>query len=134
LSIQGDIEAALIVVLEANISDLVAEVGARSIPQIEGVGRYAAVRKLAGSGDRIEFGQTDWNEDYRVTVYWPVSVDRDDSIDDWDAFSDALLADATLGESVTGLYDAYLSETEWGEAHEAHIRTMTATVAVKRVE
>lgn len=134
MSVQADIEAQLVTMLEANISELDAEVGARSIPQIEGLGRFAAVRKLAGSGDRLEFAQTDWTEDYRLTVYWPVAVARADSITEWEAFTDALLGDADLGGAITGLYDAFVSETEWGESAEAHTRTMTATVTAKRVE
>ncbi len=134
MSIQAEIEAALVTMLKLAISELTAELGARSIPQIEGNGRYAAVRKLAGSADRIDFGQSEWTEEYRITVYWPVSVERDDSIDEWQTFTDALLADADLGGLIDGVFDAYVSGTEWGEAHEANIRTMTASVTVLRVE
>lgn len=134
MSVQGDIESALETMIEGAISGLVAETGTRTQPEIEGDARAAIIRRTAGSGERLDYGQTRWSESFLVTVWWRSSVGRSTRIDEWEAFAAALLADQYLGGSIAGLEDAYLSETTWGEVSDGPFVTMVAEVTAVRIE
>ncbi len=134
MSVQSDIEAALVAMLDGAISGLSSETGPRTPPQAEGVLRAAHVRKTRSAGTRLEFGQTEVTDQYALTVQWHVSIARKTVISEWEAFAAALLADQYLGGAVTGLVDAFLTETFWSEAHDANVRTQAAVIEVERVE
>ena len=134
MSVQGDIEAALVAMLKANISGLTAEAGPYTPPQTDGALRFASVRKTRSSGTRLEFGQTEISDHYALTITWRATITRATVVTEWETFAAALLADQYLGGAIAGLVDAFLTETLWGEAHDAAVRTMTAVVETERIE
>lgn len=136
MSIQGDIEDALWAKLSGAIAGLVRIDGPGSGPRAEGSARFAAVRKTAGTGARLEFGQTAWTETFAVTVGWQVTLLRETSAAEWEAFRAALAADPDLAlvATIPSLEQAWLSSEFWGEAVDAHFRTLSATITVERVE
>jgi hypothetical protein len=134
MSVQSETETALVLILQTSIPDLDAEAGPRTIPEIESTGRYGSVRRTASSGDRLDYGLIEWTEDYAVTLYWSALIDRETCADEWECFVADLQADADLGGTIAGVYDAFVSGTAWGEAHDAGVRTMQATVTVSRVQ
>lgn len=136
MSIQGDIEADLAGKLETAIVGVGnAETGSLSQPKAEGRPRVAAVRATVGSSTRLAFGQNEWAEAYAVTVWWSrVAVNRATRADEWEAFAEALRLDSWLGGTIAGVYDAFLSDTSWGDAIDSPWVTMSAVVVVSRVE
>jgi len=134
VSVQSDIEAALVTLLAASIPGLTAIAGATTIPTIEGKIRYATVSKTGGTARRLEYGQLDWSEDYAIVIYWNQTIARATRITEWETVSAALLADNFLGGAVAGLADAYLTEVLWREAHDAGIVAVSAVVTVERIE
>jgi hypothetical protein len=136
VSIQGDIEDALWAKVSGAIAGLVRIDGPGSGPRAEGSERVAAIRKTAGTGTRLEFGQTLWSESFGMTLAWQVKHARETCATEWEAFRAALVADPDLAlvATIPTLEQAWLSAELWGEAADAHFRTMTATVTVERVE
>ena len=134
MSVQAEIETAITVLIEGAILEIQTSTGPRTPPQVEGSVRFAAVRFVAGSGERLEFAQTAWTETYKLTLSWDAALDRGDVLDEWAAFASALLLDPLLGAAVEGWTDSYLSAVAWSESHDAQSRTMAADVTVERVE
>lgn len=134
MSLQALAEAQIVSMLESNIGELSARSGAVPLSLIDGGGRHAAVRQVSASAERFAFAQSQWTEVYAVTIFWPATIDRADRITEWEAFRDALLADADLGAAVEGLIDAYASEYEWGDAADGSVSTLTASITTVRIE
>ncbi len=136
MSIQGDIEDALWSKLSGAISGLVRIDGPGSGPRAEGSERIAAIRKTGGTATRLEFGDSLWVETFQLSLAWQVKHSRETAALEWEAFRAALLADPDLAlvAMIPTLEQAWLSSELWGEAADAHFRTMTATVTVERVE
>lgn len=134
MSLQSGIEQALADMLSKAILGLEATIGPKPVPVLEGSTRFASVRQTDASATRIEFGQSEIAENYRLTVYWSKLIARGDVFTEWATFRAALIADPQLGDTHTGVTDAYVSTTAWGEAHDAPHRTMQADVTIERVE
>jgi hypothetical protein len=136
LSVQGDIEDALWTKVSAALSGVVRIDGPPTGPRAEGSERVGAIRKVSGVGTRLEFGQTAWSETFAVWIGWQVKHSRETCAAEWEAFRAALVADPDLAlvATIPSLEQAWLSSEVWGEAADAHVRTMSATVTVERVE
>lgn len=136
MSIQDDIETDLAGKLETAITGAGNSTqGTTSQPKIEGRDRWAAVRKTVASSTRLEFRQLDWTEAFAVTVWWnKQAATRETAITEWEAFAEALRLDSWLGGTITGVYDAFVSDTTWGEAADSQWTTMDAVVIVSRIE
>lgn len=136
MSIQAEIEADLAGKLDGAIVGTGNTItGTTTQPKVEGKLRSASVYATVGQSTRLDFGQNDWTEAFAITVWWSKqSVDRDTRADEWAAFAEALRADATLGQAIAGVYDAYLSDTAWREASDSPWVTMQAVVLVSRIE
>jgi hypothetical protein len=132
MSIQGDIEAAIVAHLETEIVGAGnAITGSLTQPKVEGSARYAAVRRTTGAGARLEHGQVEWSETFAVTVWWSRSVTRATAIEEWEDFAEAILADQYLTTEVT---DAWVAATAWGDAADSPFLVMSAAIQTQRVE
>ncbi len=120
--------------LELAISGIEAKAGPTTVPTIESAGRSASVRLLSGATERLDYGQNQITEPVAITAHWSRTISRDTVLEEWQSFSDALLADQILSDSVVGLIEAHLSEAAWSEAHDSSILTMTAIVETVRIE
>lgn len=137
MSIQGNIESVIVAQVAIGLPGVIVIQGPVTTPRAEGSGRFAAVRKTSGTGTRLEFGQTLWVEQYALTVFWHASsITRETSALEWETFLASIATDPQLGliASFPTLEQAYVSSQLWGEAHEGHFRTMSATLTVERVE
>ena len=139
-SIQTETELELVRLLSASIQTLIVKTGPVTQPKVEGSQRYASVRFVSGSANRIDYGQTSWEESYALTIWWAAGIARETALAEWQTFSDAVLADQFLGENdigpdqIDGLTDAFIFETRWGEAADSPWRTMTAVITTRRIE
>lgn len=134
MSDQADIEAALVTLIDGLSLGFVMTQGPLSQPQAEGDARVGFVRFSESEGDRLAYGQTQWEESYQLTLFWRMTIARGTRLDEWESIRDALLADQYLGGAFVGLEDAYLSSSSFSESLDAHFSVVTATVTVSRVE
>lgn len=137
MTIQGDIEAQIGAELEAAIVGAVIVLGPITTPRAEGSARVASVRRTTSTGARLEFAQTEWLEQFALTVFWDAaSISRATSQAEWEAFELSIAQSVGLGITATqrSIEEAWLAATQWGEAADGHFRTMSATLAVRRVE
>tara|TARA_R110000751_G_scaffold5290_1_gene24337 strand:+ start:695 stop:1105 length:411 start_codon:yes stop_codon:yes gene_type:complete len=136
MTIQQDLEQAVATLVESLVvGDGNAFKGSLSQPQVEGSTRFAAVRVVSGSAQRLDHGQTEWTDTIALTIYWRVPlIDRSTRLTEWQAFADGLLSDRLLGGLISGLQDAYLVAYTWGDALDAAFVTMTAQIQTQRVE
>lgn len=137
MSIQGDIEAAIAGQVGLSIAGMQTSTGPTTVPRVEGSSRFAAIRQTTRLGTRLEFGQTFWIENYALTLFWAAkTIPRATIQAEWETFTTSLATVAQIGDegAIPTIEQAYLSATQWGEAHEGHFVTMSATVTVERVE
>lgn len=136
MSIQGDIEGAIVTQLAFAISGIVAQAGPATTPRAEGSPRFGAVRMTTSTGAALEFGQVLWTENYAVTCFWAVTIPRATVIAEWETFESSIATEPQLGleGALPTVEFAYLSAKQWGEAADGHFRTMSAVVTVERVQ
>lgn len=136
MSVQGDLESAILLFVGLAIPGITAIQGPSTLPNVEGSTRAVSVRKTAGAATRLEFAQTLWAETFALTCYWAATIPRETVLVEWESVRDALQDDPELGVSGThrGLERSWLATETWGEAMDGHFRIMAASMVVERVE